>query len=207
MSDDSVVFIRAEMQMRPDDVTVWSAARPTLESAHLANGIRFVGAYTPVFGCLGRVTAMYEMDEPISYTPAVPLFADTAYVEARRAIHGLIVDEHLDLVAPLSARTPVVTGGLYLRVTMKLALDDVPRWNDARVQMEQAHNRHGLFLHGAFAPIYGHLAMVTVMYELHDANTFQRAVAALRDEPEYAKVGAAVHDMILDETIELVRAL
>lgn len=208
MSEEGAFFLWVAMQMRPENVAVWSAARPSLESAHLANGMRFAGAYTPVFGRLGHVTAMYGMDEPSTYTRAMPaLLADGAYVEAGRAIHGLILDEHLDLVAPLSAPTPVVPAALYLRVTMKLALDDVAKWNDARLQMEEAHARHGLLLHGAFSPVYGHLATVTVMYQIADANTFQTATAALREDAEYVKIGTAVHEMILERTVELVRAL
>lgn len=208
MADDPVL-LHVDMTLGPDGVAGWNEARQHLEPAHEANGLRFRGAYRPVYGQRGRVTALYEMDDAAAYARAgVELRKDEDYVRWGTAVHDMIRDEHVSVVRPLTgAPAASPPGQLYVRVTVQIGFDNLPAYLEARGHLADKQEERGLHLHAVLAPLFGRVGSVVVLYAVADAGTLERATAELVQDPEYVEWGSRIHGMIEEETVELVRAL
>jgi NIPSNAP len=92
---------------------------------------------------------------------------------------------------------------LYLQASLKLRAGKLEDFVSMLNKLTPVLGRHGMKLTGSYASVIGRLNTVVDFWELTSADVLQRALA----DPEVAKYGPLIAEIIEDETLTLLNKL
>jgi hypothetical protein len=92
---------------------------------------------------------------------------------------------------------------LYLQASLKLRAGKLEDFVSMLNKLAPVLERHGMKLMGSYASVIGRLNTVVDFWELSSADVLQKALA----DPEVAKYGPLIAEIIEDETVTLLNKL